>query len=897
MDRRPRRPTSLATAYWNANGIKTRKEELIEFAQRHQLDVIMVNETHLRPADRISLPNYITYRDDRQNNRGGGTAIFIKYSIDHYLNTTPDLNHMEATSITVRTANGTLTLIAAYNRPNLLLLEEDLSVIFDGRNATILAGDLNSKHPTWNSRTANRNGNCLRRFADDFELTVDGPDEPTHHTPNARPDVLDIVVMKNVTMTHQLNVLSELSSDHNPVLLQIGDPTHNQDEPRHIQTISWPAFKVHIAQNLDDIQPINTTVELEAAVTCLTDRITHSIRYATNTTRIQDSRSHMPREIRELIRNKNRLRRRWQHTLNPDHRTEYNRLAQQVKDALYDLRNERWNRFLDSCEESSDTFWKTAKALRRQHNPLPPIHGPRGTALTIEEKAEAFAESLQNQCSPNYNNVDFHYITNIHRYVKEMLGENNAEDQLTPVTPEEVKATLKTFRPRKAPGNDGISYQALKNLPRKGISAMTNIYNAMLRLRHFPTQWKCADVIMIKKPNQAATRTENYRPISLLPVLGKTAEKIILQRLSDQVEELRIIPDAQFGFRREHDTTLQILRLVEHIKTGFNQSEYTGAVCLDVSKAFDKVWHQGLLYKMRQAGISIGIIQLTHSFLHKRTFRIRLPGHRSTVRTMTAGVPQGSALSPTLFNLYASDLPTTPQVSLAMYADDVCVFTKSRDARIVERRLQESLDNLEAWYRQWRIAIHPQKSTAILFSRSGKRKRRHGEPQHLNIQGEAVPWKSEIKYLGVTLDRRLTFGSHVTAVTRRARQMMAALSPMINRRSKLNPACKIKLYRTIVRPTMTYASAAWATTAKCHMNKLQVIQNRVLRMALDAPWFVRNTTIHDDTNMETIEAFIRRTATKILARAEEHPNPLIADTQKYDPATPWRYSRPRMILS
>lgn len=151
--------------------------------------------------------------------------------------------------------------------------------------------------------------------------------------------------------------------------------------------------------------------------------------------------------------------------------------------------------------------------------------------------------------------------------------------------------------------------------------------------------------------------------------------------------------------------------------------------------------------------------------------------------------------------------------------------------------------------------------------------------------------------MGVILDTRLTFGSHVSFVQTRARQMLAAFYALVNRQSKLDPACKIKLYTSVIRPSMLYASVAWATTADCHMRKLQVVQNRVLRMALDAPWYVRNNTLHRDTGMETVMDFIRRTAMKIFERAEDHPNPLVLESADYDPGIPWLYRRPRMIVN
>ncbi|GJQ73939.1 Desat1 [Trypoxylus dichotomus] len=196
-----------------------------------------------------------------------------------------------------------------------------------------------------------------------------------------------------------------------------------------------------------------------------------------------------------------------------------------------------------------------------------------------------------------------------------------------------------------------IFFQMAKSKESKRIFSVTHVCGM-----NVTAESKQADVAVIPKPGQSHNWPQNYRPISLLPVMGKIADRIILTRLREETDDLDVIPNCQFGFRREHSTTHQVLRLVEQIKEGFNRRECTGAVFLDVAKAFDKVWHQSLLLKMHRADISKAMVRLIHSFLRKRTFKIKLDGQRSTARTTTAGVPQRSAISPLLFNIYNSDI-------------------------------------------------------------------------------------------------------------------------------------------------------------------------------------------------------------------------------------------------
>jgi hypothetical protein len=593
----------------------------------------------------------------------------------------------------------------------------------------------------------------------------------------------------------------------------------------------------------------------------------------------------------ELIRAKNRARRTAHRTGWPIDRREANRLQFGVKQALSVFRNEQWEQKLESLNSEDNSIWKMAKILRNTRKPFPPTHGAGGIVYTDQEKAEAFADSLELQCRASFANADPDHVDEVEEEVDEMLEE--APDlPIQPTSPQEVSETIRSLKNRKAPGPDNIANKALKTLPEKAIVAITAIANGIFRLRHFPARWKTANVIFIPKPGKNPKFPQNHRPISLLSTVGKVVEKLIHSRLTKIINDNRTIPDEQFGFRAHHSTTDQLLRVTEYASVSHERKHVTAAVFLDVAKAFDTVWHKGLVFKLRQSGVPVAMAQLIYSFLEERSFRAKIRDTFSTPHPIEAGVPQGSVLSPLLYSVFTADIPKTTRTTLAMYADDTAIITRSKQPRAATGYLQEAVNALEDWFRLWRIDVNPEKSSALLITR-----RRVVPVGQIQMFGRDIPWKDQVKYLGVILDKRLTFIPHIKHVEAQTKMVASRLSSLTCRKRKMSIRNKLVLYKSIIRPVMTYASVVWGHASASQLNKLQVIQNRFLRSAFNSPWFVRNNQLHREANLPMLKEFLHEIALRSFEKAKVHENPLVREAVDYDETGPSRYKRPKTVLN
>ncbi|KAH0811919.1 hypothetical protein GEV33_010872 [Tenebrio molitor] len=705
------------TAFFNARSLRTTRNELEVFADSHDLDVILVNETFLRADDPDpKIRGFTLYRTDRTNGAGGGTAIFVRRTLPHYPNALPALQSLEATAVTIETANGPLTLISCYHRPQDRLRENDITNILDTGASVIAAGDFNSKHLTWGSRETNRNGRILFDLADATDFLIEAPPEPTYY--DSRADILDIALIKNVPFQIRLHVSLALNSDHMPVLMHIGDEANDANTNITIRTTNWPRFAEILETDFGPITRIESVEDLESAAGPLEDKI----------------------------------------------------------------------------------------------------------------------------------------------------------------------GSLK----KKAPGSDNISNTALKLLPPKVVVALAAIFNASLRLCHFPSRWKNATVIFIPKPGKNSKLPQSYRPISLLSSIGKVHEKVILTRLVKVTDENSTIPDEQFGFRPKHSTVDQLINVTEFIAKGFGQNQSTGAIFLDVAKAFDTVWHDGLVYKLHAAGVPMAMVRLLNSFLNRRVFHAKI---LSTQREIQAGVPQGSVLSPTLYAIFTADIPKPDNTKIALYADDTAILVRSWSPEIISRDFQGAVENLESWFRTWRIDVNPEKSSAILFTK------RHFRPVgEVAMFNRVIPWTTVVKYLGVKFDNHLTFIPQIEHAKTRALIVRGQLNSLVCRRSKLSIKNKITIYRQIVRPAMTYGFVVWGNVSNTQLHKLQVVQNKFLRAAFNAPWFGRNSQLHREADLPLIKDFLLDVAEKFFENAAQHPNPLVRDAVDYDEHLPLRHKRPKCLL-
>ena len=529
-------------------------------------------------------------------------------------------------------------------------------------------------------------------------------------------------------------------------------------------------------------------------------------------------------DIRALIHKRNKL---WKKANSMKSRSEFEVCRKEVRARIKEAKENFWER--ENRNADIQNIYRLAKTLRRNKRTQIVVFEDRhlNTKEIPERLNKYFSNPLNLQIQEKHRNKERKNI---------IMRKNSKKLMYLPIASKEIDDAIEATNPNKAFGVDGISPRIFKPGSKTLKQILLVFFNMFWRTGIYPEDWNKAEIIPIPKSDKTKLSHNEFRPISLLNTFCKLFEKIIQARLTKISNNEKWIPENQTGFRRIHGVNTNLIHLHEKIVGATKNLNVCQVVFVDFTKAYDTVNRDILIGKLISRGLRGNLRHFMSSFLNKRSSRVKWGNNRSSWTDCLFGVPQGSCLSPLLFNIYTSELCSLPNIMA--FADDFAIIETGPSYEKTTTALCETLGLLESMAAKLCLAVSINKTKYMKFG-VGARSRKKPRVE-LTMAGNEIKQVDSWKYLGVVFDKNLRFSDHITAVHVKAKKRALLFRWLMHRIKGCKSTILLTIYKIYIRPILEFASPLLSELTLSSRRKLERIQQTFLCWVLGtAFWTAR----------------------------------------------------------
>ena len=800
-----------------------------------------------------------------RNRNGGGVAIYVCNNIAVKRLSNLETPGVEWVWCLVKIRQTTLVICSIYVPPNLssdqysqviTKLSESVSAaqLYAPDNIAIL-GDFNGGNTFLDNKFYNHSPIMSYELALHDEITSSNLNQlittPTHYVESSGiANLRDLVLVSNVSTVFNSGVLPSFSKiDHIPIFVSFNIKAPSNSK----QTIQFWDYR---QTDTDKLTRLLMDTEWDKLLDCDVDKATENLTDALlnaakasiplkTFTRKSTDKPWFNLELKRHIRRRDRLFKIAKKRDTPQDWERWRRqrnLTTETNHRLKTLHMQSEVTRLFEHKRDPHTYHNILKGLiGKKVNPtIPPLITKDGTPVSNEyDKATIFNEHFAEQTRLETHDKSLPPLDPPSTSIPQL-----AEVQ---VTEHEVLKILNSLDTNKSSGPDKIPNKLLKMCALIIAGPLSKLFNKSLLSGIFPHSWKRACVTPIFKKGSSSDPT-NYRPISLLPNLSKILEKLVFNKIYKHLSDHNLITEKQSGYRPGHSTHIQLLYLTHQLYSALNENNNFTAVFLDISKYFDKIWHEGLIAKCEtQFNISGSLLAWLKSYLKDRSQVVRVGSSISGPQKIQAGCPQGSVLGPLLALMYLNDLSKLTKNEALFYADDTSLYASHpQDSRQHRQSLQDDLDTIKQYGIDWAITFSAKKTEQQTFTN-----RHSNQDLKLSFDGQPLQTSNYHKHLGLYLSTDLHFHEHVNSLVRTINILLGPVYAV----SKFLPRPILnEIYTTYIRPHFDYCDLIYDGNLNASdAIRLQTLQNRCARLVTGTLFRTSTNALLNDLGWERLE--------------------------------------------
>ena len=596
---------NLNIVSWNCRSIYPRLSEFKIYLYKTQPHIVCLNETWIYQERSPSFINYKCYFNNRTTSSGGGLLILVRSDLNSLrFDITPyNQGKLEIQGVNIFILRQKYNIINIYNPNEVVSKEEYSHYINQLGNNFIMCGDFNARHPLWDTRRPpNTSGLNLAEAIVDFDcVLLTRQNLPTYfHAQTNAFSTLDLAfVPSHIYIIAQTFLEDDIYSDHYPVIIQIAlspDIAPLKRRQKWIFNQNWDEWKAH----LPDLTHIG---DPEADNQQLTETIIATgldyFKLTKKEVTVKYSKPWWTDECAAAVRDKHRAKNHFHRHPTIENYQEFKQKEKTCSDVIYKAKQQSFRSFISTITEDTPVkeLWRRISSLSGKFKP--PARAPiikNGEIYTNpQDKARLIAEAYKNAFNTKCRSP---IAQSLLLPIATSAMEGDEEPYNKPIQEYEVREAIKSLK-LNSPGTDMVHNAFLKNLPDHHIQLLTKLFNDSFSQSTMPQAWKIALIYPILKPGKDPTDPDSQRPISLMSCIGKLLEKIICKRLTFILEKSGALSQTQGGFRNKMSTLDQLARVEAAARYALATKQYCLLVCIDLSKAYDIVWHTGLLYKLQ----------------------------------------------------------------------------------------------------------------------------------------------------------------------------------------------------------------------------------------------------------------------------------------------------------